>query len=456
MATTRPTGGAARLGKPPAKPRRAPHEPAPGPLHTAAFRRLLTVRLAGQFGDGVFQASLAGAVLFNPERAASATDVAAGFAVVLLPYSLVGPFAGVLIDRWWRRQILLVANLIRAALVLGLAVEVAAGLTGAAFYGSALLCISVNRFLLSSLSASLPHTVSDAQLVGANALSTTCGAISTTAGGAMAVGVRALADPGGGNLGYAVLAAVATLPYLGAAWRAACIQRSALGPDGVERDKRETTRMVLAGLVAGAAHIHSRRPVQRALTAIALQRFCYGVSTICTVLLYRNYFTDSGFFRAGLAGLAQVVIAIAAGGAIAAVMTPFSTRRIGLVRVPALLMLLAVGVELAGGLPFTKPALILAGLVLGFVSQGVKISIDTTVQHYVDDEFRGRVFAVYDTLFNVMFVSAAVVTALMLPENGHSPAAVVAIAVGYGLVGLWYGTARRPASGAFATVEVAK
>ena len=52
------------------------------------FRRLLAVRLAGQFGDGVFQASLAGAVLFNPERQASAADLAAGFAVLLLPYSL--------------------------------------------------------------------------------------------------------------------------------------------------------------------------------------------------------------------------------------------------------------------------------------------------------------------------------------------------------------------------------
>lgn len=418
------------------------------------------MRLAGQFGDGVCQASLAGAVLFNPERAASAADVAAGFAVVLLPYSLVGPFAGVLIDRWWRRQILLVANLVRAVLVLGLAVEVSAGISGAAFYGSALICISVNRFVLSSLSASLPSTVSAGELVGANALSTTGGAISTTLGGAIAVGVRALVDPGGGNAGYAVLAAVAALPYLGAAWRAGRIPRTALGPDGVERTQRETVPMVVAGLVAGARHIHSRRPVQRALTAIALQRFCYGVSTICTVLLYRNYFSDSGLLRAGLAGLAQVVIAIAAGGAVAAAVTPFSTRRIGLVRYPALLMLAAVGVELAGGLPFTKLALVLAAFVLGFVSQGVKISVDTTVQHGVDDDFRGRVFAVYDTLFNLMFVSAAVLTALVLPENGHSAPAVVGIAVGYGLVGLWYGsTARRaqgPTSGHHATGTAAK
>ena len=418
----------------------------PGPLRLPAFRRLYSVRLAGQFGDGVFQASLAGAVLFNPERAASAADVAAGFAVVLLPYSAVGPFAGVLIDRWRRQRILLVANLVRALLVLGLAGEVATGLTGAPFYASALVCISINRFVLSSLSASLPHTVTDADLVAANALSATSGAIATTAGGALAIGMRSLIDPGGGNGGYAVLAAVAALPYLAAAFRASRIADCALGPDGVQRARRETAAMVVAGLIEGIRHIRARRRVALALTAIAIQRFCYGVSTICTVLLYRNYFTDSGWMRAGLAGLAQVVVLIATGGALAALVTPAVTRRIGLVRFPCLLMLAGAGAELAGALPFTKLALLLAALALGFVSQGIKISVDTTVQHDIDDDFRGRVFAVYDTLFNLMFVSAAVVTALVLPENGHSTLAVVGIATGYALVGLWYGSTARASS----------
>src|ERR1700761_6774696 len=94
-------------------------------LQHAGFRRLYSVRLAGQFGDGVFQASLAGAVLFSPEHQAKAADVAAGFAVVLLPYSFIGPFAGVLLDRWWRQRVLMFANLIRAVAVLGVGAEVA-------------------------------------------------------------------------------------------------------------------------------------------------------------------------------------------------------------------------------------------------------------------------------------------------------------------------------------------
>ena len=59
----------------------------------------------------MFQAALGGAVLFNPERQADPLAVAAGLAVLLLPYSIVGPFAGALLDRWDRRRVLIVANL---------------------------------------------------------------------------------------------------------------------------------------------------------------------------------------------------------------------------------------------------------------------------------------------------------------------------------------------------------
>src|ERR671917_2510449 len=96
-------------------------------LGTRGFGRLMASRFAAQWGDGVFQAGLGGAVLFNPERQADPLAIAAGFAVLLLPYSLVGPFAGALLDRWDRRRVLVLANLLRGIGVLGLAVLVGTG-----------------------------------------------------------------------------------------------------------------------------------------------------------------------------------------------------------------------------------------------------------------------------------------------------------------------------------------
>lgn len=400
------------------------------------FRRLYATRLAGQFGDGVFQASLAGAVLFNPERQAHAADVAAGFAVLLLPYSLVGPFAGVLLDRWSRQRILRVANAVRAAGMLGFAVEVAAGVDGLAFYASALVLVSIGRFLLSALSASLPRVVPAPELVTANALSTTSGTLVAAAGGAAAIGVRVLL--GDSDADYAVIAAAAAIPFLVAALAASGFARAALGPSEVERSTRESARDVVRGMLAGARHVRSRRPVLYGLAAIGVHRLGYGVTTVCTLLLYRNYFVDDGMFRAGLAGLSQVVLAVAVGGGLAAALTPVAFRRIGPVRWPAGLLAGAAVAELALGLPYTLPLLLLAAVILGFVAQAIKISVDTLVQVYVTDEFRGRVFSFYDTLFNVALVVAAVLTATVLPEDGYSPASVVVIAVTYAVTAAGY------------------
>ena len=74
-----------------------------------------------QFGDGLFAAGLAGGILFNPERPAEPWAVAGNFAVLFLPYSLLGPFAGALLDRWDRRLVLVGANLGRLLLVLAVA-----------------------------------------------------------------------------------------------------------------------------------------------------------------------------------------------------------------------------------------------------------------------------------------------------------------------------------------------
>ena len=62
----------------------------------------------GQFTDGLFQSALASFVLFSPERQPSAQTAALAFSVVLLPYSLIGPFVGTLLDRFSRQRIVLV------------------------------------------------------------------------------------------------------------------------------------------------------------------------------------------------------------------------------------------------------------------------------------------------------------------------------------------------------------
>jgi MFS family permease len=102
--------------------------------------------------------------------------------------------------------------------------------------------------------------------------------------------------------------------------------------------------------------------------------------------------------------------------------------------------------EPALGLPFATVPLLVAAFVLGLTTQGAKIATDTIVQSSVDDGFRGRIFSVYDVLFNVAFVAAAAVAALMLPPDGRSVPMVITVAVIYGAVGAMFHVKHRPST----------
>jgi MFS family permease len=82
-----------------------------------------------------------------------------------------------------------------------------------------------------------------------------------------------------------------------------------------------------------------------------------------------------------------------------------------------------------------------AASLLGLTAQCIKICVDILVQAHVADEFKGRVFVLYDMIFNVTLVVAAVIGAVILPANGKSVIILVVMAVCYLLIGL---RARQP------------
>lgn len=412
-------------------------------LRRGDFRRLFAVRLSSQLGDGVFQVALASYVLFSPERAPDAAAIAGLFAVILLPYSILGPFTGVLLDRWSRRQILYAANLTRAVLVLLVAAIVAAGNAGPLFYLTVLLTLGMNRFLLSGLSAGLPHVVDDDELVMANAVTPTTGTAVFIGGSGVGALVRVLTDSDLAVLG------TASAIYATAGLLALRLGRRQLGPDlnGDEPGVWEAIRGIASGLVDGGRHLRERRQAALGLAAIGSLRFFFGLVTVGMILLYRNYFYGPDELDRAFGALAIATGVVGAGLFVAALVTPWATRTMGLRRWIVLLFAgSAVVTAMPGGL-YTQPALLVGGFLTGLSAQGVKISVDTLVQTGVDDVYRGRVFAIYDMIFNVAQVSAAALGALILPDDGHSYPVLILIVAGFALTAAAYGYLSRTAEG---------
>jgi MFS family permease len=407
------------------------------------FPTLLATRLTSQTADGLFQTSLAGAVLFNPEHHTGPAQVATGFVVLLLPYSLIGPFAGVFLDRWRRQRVLMYGAAVRSVLVLATAgLLVRSGPSGVGFALTALAALAVNRFYLAALSAALPSVVATERLVLANALSPTAGTVVTIIGAGIGLGLRAAG--GGADHGDALVALVAAAGYAIAAAVSSRLPANSLGPHPPSLAAlREQLAGIVRGLVAGTRHLRQRPLASHALGVIFAQRFIFGLWSIMALLLYRNDFHSNGLLRAGLVGVGQAVSAAGIGLVTAAAVTPWVTARLGKRRWIVVVTVASGVTELAFGAPFSMPMLLVSSLALGFTTQATKVCVDTLVQSGVDDEFRGRIFSLYDTAFNLSFVVGAFVAALVLPTDGKSLAALAAMSLGYLAIAATYGRAER-------------
>jgi MFS family permease len=413
------------------------------------FRRLFSTRLISQTGDGIFTAGLGTYVFFNAATFPSPARGAVAFAVLYAPYSLIGPFAGVFIDRWSRRQILVYSALLRSVFVALTAGIMASGNLGPPLYVAVLLALGVNRFFLSSLSAALPHVVAADKLVMANSVSPTAGGIMAIIGGVVGLGVNAAT--GDTERGAAITLLVAGLCYVVASIVAATMTRDRLGPQrepGQAPPGRLLAELgvVVAGLAAGARYIFRRRGPAAALGATGGNRLFYGILFLMSVLLYRNYFYRASVTTAESHYTILVTI-VGIGYGSAALVTPAVTRRLAK---PAYITLVLAASAVAIGVfgeTFSQVPYLVMGFILGLSGQSVAICATTILQEQLADDYRGRAFAFYDMMFNITFVVGALVSSQFMPLSGKSPPLIAIIAIGFAAVAAGYWLASRHSAG---------
>ncbi|MBV9321406.1 MAG: MFS transporter [Mycobacterium sp.] len=385
------------------------------------FWRLLELRVASQFGDGLFQSALAGALLFNPDRATGPMAIAGAFAVLFLPYSLVGPFAGALMDHWDRRLVLVGANLGRVVSVAMVGALLAVDANDVTVLCGALIVNGFGRFVSSGLSAALPHVVPREQVVTLNSIATATGAVAAFLGANFMLLPRWLI--GAGDAGAASIIFLVTIPVAVALLLSLRFGPQALGPDETRRSIHGSVAYtVITGWLHGARTVLDRPTVAATLTGLAAHRMVFGINTLLMLVLVRH----AGGASIGGLGTAALFVAVAgAGSFLANVLTPPAVRRWGRYATANGALATAAAIQIAGaGLHLA--VMVVCGFLLGIAGQVVKLCADTAMQIDVDDARRGHVFAVQDALFWVSFVAAISVAAAVIPEGGRSPGLALA------------------------------
>ncbi|CAB4900245.1 unannotated protein [freshwater metagenome] len=385
---------------------------------TQKLRALLSIRWLGQLTDGVFQSALASFVLFSPERAPSAIDAAAAFAVVLLPYSIVGPYVGIFLDRFSRQRIVTFANTFRALDLIVVAILIKAGATGLLLTFFVLLAFGSNRLILAGLSAGLPLLSPRESLVATNALAVTGGTISVVIGGGIGIGIKNLLDhSSNSDFSSFVVVLLASASYLLAA-----VITQQLGKKDIGPHEHEVTSDIrgLAEMFEGFSILRSHGDSLRGIVATAIQRGGVTALTLMGLLLERNTFHSPDNPDAGLRGFGYALAIAGVGVGIGSILSPWAVAHLGrhkwirfsLIGPVPILILFAVN---QGQIIF-----ILTAFFVGLFGQGLKVTNDALVQSKIQDEYRGRVFAFYDVAVNAGIMSGALMAAAILPISGQS------------------------------------
>ena len=393
------------------------------------LNRILTIRWSGQLTDGLFQSALASFVLFSPERAPNAISAALAFAVVLLPYSLIGPYVGIFLDRFSRQRIIRNCNYLRAANLLIIAWLVNSGSTGIILTLFVLFAFGVNRLILSGLSAGLPLLVKKEELIAANALAVTGGTIWVVIGGGIGIGIKNLLSQNiDADFAEAVVILIASLGFLTAALACFRLNKYEIGP--LEHEVKAESRgykEVLEGLMI----LRSHSDALRGILSIGIQRGGITALTLMALLLERNSFNDPSDPDAGLAGFGIALAIAGIGIGVGAIISPYGVIKFGRHRWMRLLMFLGIPPLLIYAAGINEISMIGSAFLVGLCGQGIKVTNDALVQSKITDEYRGRVFAFYDVAVNAGIVTGAIGAALMLPDNGVTAFLPITVALFY-------------------------
>jgi MFS family permease len=342
--------------------------------------------------------------VFTPEEQSTTIGFAKVSALLIVPYSLLGPFAGVFVDRWSRRRILVLVPLLRAAAMVGVVPLVGEASDSIVFLALALGVLSGNRLFLVTASAVTPRLVPERDLLVANSLSTVGGTFFTIIG----VATGGLLAEAFGEEPVAVITAVL---WLSAALSATRIVAPISAERGPEAPWRHELGRVAHDLADGARRLVRTPRAVAPISSYVLDQFVQGLILVVSFVVFRERFEQ------GVGSFSWLVAAGAVGTFVGLSTAGWLEPRLAKPRIVALAFVVS-GVPLLAVAPFvTGFTVLVASFFLGVGYAWKKIPVDTMVQQAIPDAYRGRVFAVYDVGQNMARVVAAIVAIAIVREE---------------------------------------
>jgi hypothetical protein len=412
------------------------------------FGLLMGTQFLAQAGDGFFQTAVAKAVAFggqegfDPESASSVDELITIVLFLFVPYTVISPFLGVVIDHWDRRRLLFVTNALRAVLVLLIAVfgvsttadEPVKGLLAAETLPSIylfltfMLTLACTRILLATKAAAMPVTLEGHSLVEGNAVSQLGGALFQLGGAGVAFIASAVLPAGPIVLAGAIV-------YGAAAALAMLIRRT--GETYPSSTLTQELARVVRNIWEGVREVARTSKAAASISTYFWLRFLWSFTIAGVAFAARDLVADDDLVLLILTGGAGAV-----GAVLGFVLAPRLHERVETTSRLVLAASSVAGIAVAVlGAVEIKAAIALLMFFLGFGFFLGKISLDTMVQESLGDDFRGRAFSLYDIAYNLAWVVAAVILKLFYSDDSSGVLIAsmgIVFLVGLAVLGNWF------------------
>lgn len=331
-----------------------------------------------------------------------------------LPILLVGPWAGVYVDRWNRKKTMIVSDVLRGLGDLAIPLVAFLFISLPPIYLIVLLVYTITSFFQPAQLALIPHLVEREGFLTANAVMRAAAMVAIVVGAKMGDWVVAQM---GVNSGFYIDAGT----YF---FSALCISLIILPRLVRGREKPKKVRFyspikkVGQELIEGLKVIKNNRIVFYAVAALAILLAGGGASFGLIILFIKEHFEASligRFFSfLGQGALGTIYGLLGAGMVLGAILTGKFGQKIAKEKIimgslisAGIVLLLIVGI-----LPFqeslSKEAFFsffaLISLFLGGTVVPVMIASDTLLHEVLPDEFRGRVFGARRTIYILTFL----------------------------------------------------
>lgn len=373
-------------------------------LRRRDYRLLLLSFTTSRLGDFLYLVALSAYVY---DRTGSAAWVSAAALSRFVPYMLLSPIAGVVADRFERRRVMAVGDLIQLVMMAALTASVL--MAGPALLVVLLSAASASAATLyqASASAMVAGTVPEDELASANSLVSTVDEVAFVAGPAAGGLLLLLGEPAWAFGINAVTFAVSAAFLLAIRHRS----RPAARPDGGG---------AVAALAEGVRTLVRNRTVLVLIGCLVAGSFVYGVELVLLVVV------SDDLLGTGAGGFGWLLAASGLGGVLGAVLSPRLARATRPRAMIAVLVLLT-GLPLASLSVVRLPAIAYAVLVLeGIAIVSLDILVETAMQRGVPGDVLGRISGLVLSLTAVGTVLGTLSTPALVDLLGLEGALLVA------------------------------